>query len=44
MDAEKIAVGMRAPDFRLPALSGGEVSLGEMVGAPLVIYFMRAFQ
>lgn len=45
MDAEKIAVGGRAPDFRLPSLSGEQVTLSEVLGAaPVVIFFMRAFQ
>lgn len=44
MDAEKIAVGSAAPDFRLPSLSGAQVSLHEITGAPIVLYFMRAFQ
>jgi peroxiredoxin len=45
LDAEKIAVGRRAPDFQLPGLNGESASLGEAISAgPVVLYFMRAFQ
>ena len=32
-------VGKRAPDFTLPSLDGGEVSLSSMRGKPVVIEF-----
>ena len=31
--------GMTAPEFRLPASTGGELSLGELRGSPVVLYF-----
>ena len=35
----KIAVGGKAPNFRLPHDGGGEVSLADFKGRKLVIYF-----
>ena len=35
----KIAVGGRAPNFRLPHDGGGEVSLADFKGRKLVLYF-----
>ena len=35
----KIAAGSKAPDFRLPADGGGQVSLAGFAGRKLVLYF-----
>jgi len=37
--ASKIAVGAKAPSFKLPRDGGGEVSLSEFHGQKLVLYF-----
>jgi hypothetical protein len=34
-----IRVGATAPDFTLPAASGGEVSLSDYRGSPVPLYF-----
>jgi thioredoxin-dependent peroxiredoxin len=34
-----VAVGQRAPDFRLPALRGGEIALSDFVGKKNVVLF-----
>jgi peroxiredoxin len=44
MDAEKIALGSRAPDFCLPGLNGEAVCLHDALGTPIVLFFMRAFE
>ncbi len=35
------AIGAEAPDFQLPAVAGGEVTLSELRGAPVVLIFFR---
>lgn len=41
-ESKLLKVGDRAPDFRLPdALTGEDVSLGDLLGQPLLIYFGR---
>ena len=37
--SSKIAIGSKAPDFKLPRDGGGMVSLGDFEGRKLVIYF-----
>jgi thioredoxin-dependent peroxiredoxin len=37
--ALELKEGMTAPEFRLPASTGGELSLGELRGSPVVLYF-----
>jgi peroxiredoxin Q/BCP len=39
MTSEDLAVGDRAPDFTLPASSGGKVKLSSMKGKQVVLYF-----
>ncbi len=42
--AAVLAVGARAPDFRAAATDGRELSLSELSGAPVVLYFFpKAF-
>jgi peroxiredoxin len=36
-----IRVGDGAPDFRLPAVAGGQVSLGDFRGRPALLTFTR---
>ena len=47
MDQEKVeelAVGARAPEFRLASSQGGEVSLAEVCArANVVLFFVREF-
>jgi cytochrome oxidase Cu insertion factor (SCO1/SenC/PrrC family) len=40
-DAEggPVEVGSTAPDFSLPAANGGEVSLSDYRGSPVLLYF-----
>jgi len=35
------AIGAEAPDFTLPAVAGGEVTLSDLRGAPVVLIFFR---
>ena len=37
-----LSVGDNAPDFRLPAANGGEVSLSDYRGQPVLLYFHMA--
>ena len=37
------SVGDRAPDFRLATVGGGEVTLADFQGQPLVIYFFATW-
>lgn len=34
-----VEVGAKAPDFSLPAARGGEVSLSDYRGSPVLLYF-----
>lgn len=38
-----IAIGARAPDFTLPLLDGGEVTLGQYLGKPVLLVFFASF-
>jgi cytochrome oxidase Cu insertion factor (SCO1/SenC/PrrC family) len=38
----EIAVGEPAPEFTLPATRGGEVSLSDYAGQPVLLYFHMA--
>ncbi len=38
-DAGPIEVGEAAPNFSLPAAGGGEVSLADYRGSPVLLYF-----
>src|SRR5262245_57869240 len=35
----KLATGAKAPDFKLPSTDGGETSLSDLRGQPVVLYF-----
>ena len=41
-DSQEIEVGATAPDFTLPDASGGEVSLSDYSGQPVLLYFHMA--
>ena len=41
-EPEGITVGADAPDFTLPKASGGEVSLSDYEGEPVLLYFHMA--
>jgi peroxiredoxin Q/BCP len=36
-----LKVGDRAPEFTLPATSGGQISLASFLGRPVVLVFLR---
>jgi len=36
---DMLEVSMPAPDFTLPSTSGGDVTLGQLTGAPVVLFF-----
>ncbi|MBN1965658.1 MAG: redoxin domain-containing protein [Anaerolineae bacterium] len=40
--APESGVGSDAPDFTLPAASGGRVSLADYAGQPVLLYFHMA--
>jgi peroxiredoxin len=44
-DAERIFVGQKAPDFTLPAHSGGEISLSNYLGqkSVVLVFYPLAF-
>jgi cytochrome oxidase Cu insertion factor (SCO1/SenC/PrrC family) len=41
-DGGEIEVGADAPDFTLPNATGGEVSLSDFEGQPVLLYFHMA--
>jgi cytochrome c biogenesis protein CcmG, thiol:disulfide interchange protein DsbE len=41
--AQRAAVGQPAPDFRLPLLQGGEATLSQLRGRPVVINFWASW-
>lgn len=41
--AAALDTGTPAPDFTLPAHTGGTVRLSALRGRPVVLYFMREF-
>lgn len=41
-DEQTIEVGAEAPDFTLPDAAGGEVSLADYSGQPVLLYFHMA--
>ena len=42
--SDDVAVGDLAPDFRLPATTGGEITLSAYRGtAAVVLFFVRAY-
>ncbi len=41
-EKQGIAVGGTAPDFSLPNAAGGEVSLADFQGKPVLLYFHMA--
>ncbi len=41
-DSGGIEVGAEAPDFTLPNATGGEVSLDDFEGQPVLLYFHMA--
>lgn len=40
--AESVEVGQKAPDFNLPATTGGTISLAQFRGKPVLIEFYAA--
>lgn len=43
VESETVVVGSPAPDFRLTAINGQEVSLSGLEGRPVVLVFLRGF-
>ena len=43
VEGVKLEVGMQAPDFSLPSIDGGQVSLGDFVGKDIVLIFYRGY-
>jgi len=43
VDSETVPIGSAAPDFRLTAVDGQEVSLSALKGRPVVLVFLRGF-
>lgn len=43
VESETVAVGSPAPDFRLTAIDGQDISLSGLKGQPLVLVFLRGF-
>lgn len=43
VDSSTVPVGSAAPDFTLPRVGGGEVTLSDLQGAPVVVVFLRGF-
>lgn len=41
-EGSNIEVGAAAPDFTLPNATGGEVSLSDFAGQPVLLYFHMA--
>ena len=37
------SIGSAAPDFTLPRVGGGEVTLSALRGKPIVLVFLRGF-
>jgi len=44
LDSETVPLGSEAPDFTLPAIGGGEVTLSALRGKPVVLVFLRGFR
>ncbi len=44
VDSETVPPGSPAPDFRLRASDGNEVSLSGLRGQPVVLVFLRGFR
>ncbi len=43
-DSPELNVGARAPEFRLPASTGGEVGLSDYAGkSHVILFFVREF-
>jgi len=38
-----VSIGSPAPDFTLPQVGGGEVTLSALRGKPVVLVFLRGF-
>ena len=43
MSNAEVEVGSTAPDFKLPANTGGEVSLSDYRGTKVVLFFVREY-
>jgi thioredoxin-dependent peroxiredoxin len=43
MSSTELEVGSFAPDFKLPANSGGEITLADYRGKKIVLFFVREF-
>ncbi len=43
VESETVPIGSPAPDFRLTAIDGEEVSLSGFKGQPVVLVFLRGF-
>jgi peroxiredoxin Q/BCP len=44
LQSETVPTGSEAPDFTLPAIDGGEVTLSSLRGRPVVLVFLRGFR
>ncbi len=43
VESTTVPLGSTAPDFTLPRVGGGELTLSESRGAPVVLVFLRGF-
>jgi peroxiredoxin len=43
VQSETVRIGAQAPDFTLRAVAGGEVSLSNLRGNPVLLVFLRGF-
>ena len=44
-EGREVGVGSAAPEFRLPASTGGEIGLGDYLGkSHVVIFFVREYR
>ena len=43
IDSSTVPIGSTAPDFTLPQVGGGELTLSSLRGAPVVLVFLRGF-
>ncbi len=39
----ELIVGARAPDFKLPSNTGGEIALSDFRGKKVILFFVREF-
>jgi peroxiredoxin Q/BCP len=43
MSNTELEVGSQAPDFKLPANTGGEIAFSDYKGKKIVLFFVREF-